>query len=72
MENCMVEITKLEYWKLEDAIKSNRHLSICGPLDYAGSFQHSVYKTSTEKWLMQRNGIFFARKELKKLLKEGK
>jgi hypothetical protein len=65
-ENCLVEITSTEFWKLEDRI--NEIEGVTGKLQIS-NHGGKLYHNSGGNWLREYKGIYFCHPTLKKFLK---
>ena len=68
-ETKLPEITRDEFWALEDAIRDGKHIPISGNLTVEKTAAGSIYRNESGIWLRSFNGIYFAKRPLMKLLK---
>ncbi len=70
MDKCMNEITRTDFWKLEDKVKDKSLEKTCGGeimVTFRGD--DKLYYNFHGNWLMSHEGIYFANKKLMKLLR---
>ncbi len=65
-ENCLVEITRTEFWKLEDKLSEIEKFT--GKLEVS-NHGGKLYHNSRGNWFREYNGIYFCDPKLKKFLK---
>jgi hypothetical protein len=68
-ERKLQEITREDFWRIEDAIVEMRHLHISGTLTVERTDDGKTYRNAQGIWLKSHKGMYFAHATMKKLAK---
>lgn len=56
----MQQITKMQYWQIQEEIKQNRHLSLVGSLNYSADVKKATYYKENKVYLKHDKSGYFA------------